>query len=499
MLAMRDYKLASFQKFFLPAALLGFLILIAMNLMAVKKINGSSMDFILIFVFSGFLLGFLRPRLLLILFYLLLPLSGLLTRLNELAVFSPLIIYLESGALGLLSKNLWKPNRLSFFLPKPILFVFLGIIISAGCAIISFVPALLSGSGVVAVLPWGEIKIGNAIGWVFFNFNLWLCGLLLFYFHLQVKNLASENENILGYLLWGMIPSLAIFFLQLFIGDHSLKKSGGFYDHNSLGLSLALLLPILFGNILDGKKNSRIVLCPLYLLVIILSGSRSALLIAIGSLIAMFGCCLFYRRKLIMVLLFLCISILPILSYLSFAGFRQSRSIWFFLNLERNYQSAQNKNKHSQDKIKNNMTVIFGDRIGLWKAGWVTFRHNPVLGVGLGTYLFRMPAYAEEIGSVVNDNACNMYLQVLAEQGLIGFLIFTYLIVSIIGLIFKSDLGSREFLIWGASVSFLSLLVAFLFGSHLLNFESHIIFWVLISILYVNIVKKPLEKTSEGL
>ena len=63
------------------------------------------------------------------------------------------------------------------------------------------------------------------------------------------------------------------------------------------------------------------------------------------------------------------------------------------------------------------LSELLGNRREMWQGGIVTFKHNPVVGTGIGTYMIKMPTYKAEIGQVLNDNAGSMYLQLAAEQG----------------------------------------------------------------------------------
>ncbi len=125
---------------------------------------------------------------------------------------------------------------------------------------------------------------------------------------------------------------------------------------------------------------------------------------------------------------------------------------------------------------------FIGDRYYLWQSGWITFKNNILVGTGIGNFLIKMPTYSSEMKVVINDNCGNMYLQVAAEQGIVGLALFLLLIGSFLFKFMKMSLHS--FKILSAFASVVGLLVACLFGGHLLSFEASILFWFLLTYPY---------------
>lgn len=60
-------------------------------------------------------------------------------------------------------------------------------------------------------------------------------------------------------------------------------------------------------------------------------------------------------------------------------------------------------------------------RLAVWDVAAVNFLQHPILGTGFGTFRVGVSKFIPELGKV---DAHNMYLQTLAETGIIGFLIF---------------------------------------------------------------------------
>jgi putative inorganic carbon (HCO3(-)) transporter len=69
-------------------------------------------------------------------------------------------------------------------------------------------------------------------------------------------------------------------------------------------------------------------------------------------------------------------------------------------------------------------------RVALWGAAAVIFLEHPILGAGFGTYRF---LFHRLIPGIRDDlDAHNLYLQTLAETGIIGFLIFFATVVAFV-------------------------------------------------------------------
>lgn len=71
-------------------------------------------------------------------------------------------------------------------------------------------------------------------------------------------------------------------------------------------------------------------------------------------------------------------------------------------------------------------TDTVGIRYGLWLAGWRMWLEHPVLGVGIGQYSNQLIYYGRDLLSADHLQliAHNMYIQILAETGLVGFVLF---------------------------------------------------------------------------
>ncbi len=82
-------------------------------------------------------------------------------------------------------------------------------------------------------------------------------------------------------------------------------------------------------------------------------------------------------------------------------------------------------------------------RTPLWSAAWHAFKSQPLHGTGAGTYEFDWYRYRAP-GSIVVVDAHNLYLQVLAELGIVGFTLLVITLVTIlVALVARIPTGDR--------------------------------------------------------
>lgn len=107
----------------------------------------------------------------------------------------------------------------------------------------------------------------------------------------------------------------------------------------------------------------------------------------------------------------------------------------------------------------------------IWQATWNLFKDNPITGVGFGGYWIGVTNYDDTSGNMLLLQAHNDYLELLASGGIIGFILFLWLIFSI-GNAARENLFSKNKLVRafciGALVGCLGLAVHsfFDFGLH---------------------------------
>jgi O-antigen ligase len=114
-------------------------------------------------------------------------------------------------------------------------------------------------------------------------------------------------------------------------------------------------------------------------------------------------------------------------------------------------------------------------RLILYEAAAITFRNHPIVGTGLGSFLYDFPnVAAESLERPVRatDYPPSYYLGVLAEMGLAGAFLLSLLLIGLIrgiaaAFAFHEAHTGTALRAAGAAAALAGLLVVFLFGSHM--------------------------------
>lgn len=82
-----------------------------------------------------------------------------------------------------------------------------------------------------------------------------------------------------------------------------------------------------------------------------------------------------------------------------------------------------------------NSVMLGSDTVGyryyLWKAGWAMWLDHPITGVGIGQFGRYLGSYWVSSQPITGATPHNTYIQVLSETGIIGLIIFIFLIGSV--------------------------------------------------------------------
>jgi O-antigen ligase len=78
-------------------------------------------------------------------------------------------------------------------------------------------------------------------------------------------------------------------------------------------------------------------------------------------------------------------------------------------------------------------------RLDLWDAAIRMTEDHLITGVGIGEYRNRLPDYGRGKAEGKNAGAHNMYLQILAETGIIGFGLFMALLINATLILWKAS------------------------------------------------------------
>ncbi len=138
-------------------------------------------------------------------------------------------------------------------------------------------------------------------------------------------------------------------------------------------------------------------------------------------------------------------------------------------------------------------------------AAWEMFKANPLFGVGLGSYAYLFPEYSKRLGiSLVatERHAHNLFLETLAETGMIGFLVFAALLVWCVYILIKAraaflTCGLKEYA--GLSIAYLAGFVGYFSAATLLHNGFPRYFYLILGLaLAVRMVSENLPSASSS-
>jgi putative inorganic carbon (HCO3(-)) transporter len=113
-----------------------------------------------------------------------------------------------------------------------------------------------------------------------------------------------------------------------------------------------------------------------------------------------------------------------------------------------------------------NMDIEASTRLVLWDISWDLFKKHPLLGVGMGDFSTEASKLVGDRRVTTITDAHNVYLQVLATSGLVGFLPFVLFWVVLLRTLFRFkrrlEKGSLE---WHYAVAAIGVTAAVLFGA----------------------------------
>jgi O-antigen ligase len=238
------------------------------------------------------------------------------------------------------------------------------------------------------------------------------------------------------------------------------RLSGGAVDPNALGLlcglaSVAAVARLAAGS---GRRARAAVLAALCAAGLVLSGSRSGLLVAGLGLLLLVAAGGPARRRL--ALLVGAVAAVAVIAALALRG------------------SPGTTGSRVSQLLDPSLPTEFrtSARPLLWASALRLFRRHPVEGAGLSAFSWQLPDLAAEAGHSlpIRDNPGSAYLQALAETGLIGFALLAALVVAL----GRLALSGRD----GAGGAVAAFLVALAVGSHWLAPDVALLFFLLAAV-----------------
>ncbi len=275
-----------------------------------------------------------------------------------------------------------------------------------------------------------------------------------------------------------------------------------FKSHAVLGAVNAMCIPLSIGVIFydRGKVLSQLsyaFITIILLLCLIFTYSRAAWVSVIPAILIYFALLMRIPFKLLITIIIL-----------AFSG--------ILLNLETIIRNLETNKVASSDDLIENVESISNissdvsnlERINRWACAVEMWKSKPIFGFGPGTYMFQYAPFQlsgnrTEISTNSGDvgNAHSEYLGPLAEQGLLGGLLFLFILLFILYYSFttynRSKVSQEKIIISMAACSLISYLTHGFLNNFLDMDKAAIIFWGLISILVAIDIKQKENKSSQ--
>jgi hypothetical protein len=127
-------------------------------------------------------------------------------------------------------------------------------------------------------------------------------------------------------------------------------------------------------------------------------------------------------------------------------------------------------------------------RVLMWQAALKTLAARPVFGVGVGQFPYRVAAFHPDAAlsanfGLIRFNAHNQFLEVAAELGVIGGLLFVGMFAAVLWRAWKAFRTSRDPALGGAIAGVVAFLITCLAGQPLLYNLVAFPFWMVMGVL----------------
>lgn len=310
--------------------------------------------------------------------------------------------------------------------------------------------AIFSGNWIKGVMTW---------------IDLWVWRMMPFVIVLVTVQKKEESKKVLIFSLIGIFIGMIYLIYQGVNGNH---RASGFFGHAmTFAGYLCLYIPVFLTSFLNGNILKRYnwtfgILFIMGCISIVLNGTRGAwiALIPVVSFILFYY---IYRKKMaaLTCILFICIGV--------FALSNNNHVIKRFSTIT------------DTTKIESNT-----ERILMWKSAWNMFLDHPVLGVGLGQYKDNFHnKYILPEAKQRQNHAHNNFMQMLAENGLIGFIGFMTMITFFVVNSFKRFIHTSSPYALMISMSILALVLQGLTEYNFGNSAVMKCMWLLLGCLVV--------------
>jgi len=229
--------------------------------------------------------------------------------------------------------------------------------------------------------------------------------------------------------LIGLLQVLGISFTA-WIPAFPSRISSTFGNPNFLGSFLAITLPLTAVSYLSSANRKKLIYLAIFLLGfvgLLLTRSRGAITASILSFLFMGGIIIFGRLQ----------AFIERRRSLAFLGLLVVVVLFVFIFLD---SGSENITKRFAETTSGEGSLFY--RLRIWESTLNLIRHNFFFGTGLGTFQIYFPQYAfpdfyklVPIGNLLHSE--NEYLEIWSESGIIGLVLFFWIVSGVFYYAFK--------------------------------------------------------------
>jgi O-antigen ligase len=223
------------------------------------------------------------------------------------------------------------------------------------------------------------------------------------------------------------------------------RATGPMTDPNFFAEIMVVLVPISLERFLHEKKYlPRLIALWTFavsVLTVFLTYSRGGFLAMVVAVIILF---IIYPPRRIQVPFI-------IFSVIAFSSFLPANYLNRLSLLQGFFTTSSAQDTSLQGRLSENVTA------------WEMIKANPLFGVGLNSYSYLFPVYSKDIGLALvatEREAHNLYLEVAAETGVVGFSVFAFLLL----ISFQTVLEARRIFLQNQLPDYAGLAVGFFAG-----------------------------------
>lgn len=299
------------------------------------------------------------------------------------------------------------------------------------------------------------------------NYFSGLVAFLLVYQAIQTEK--DVRQIYIALLLWGTILSL-------------LALSNLFQFGN---LAVGIVNAFLYKNLIAtswGKSNYlaafAVILIPLALAVFFTKTSRAVKWLTVGSLVLMTTALIVSLSRGGLIACFIA-ALLVLAKYLRFRTFLPIFALVLIVGLIALFNPLTSVLLERTSTLERSASVY--SRLDFWKETWQIFQAHPLTGVGFGNL-----GYYAVFQTANYSSAHNIVLGLLAETGIIGFILFSILIFKTLTALTRAILQSQntftKHLSWGVFCAFCGVLLHAMIEPNFEGSQFSVMVWTVIGL-----------------